>query len=155
MVPDPRGTSRWSTGLRWAALVVVAAQVLWGAWWVGGESLARLRDVRHHRREDAAAARRRALGEAYGRGLEAVEAAIPPHGRYFVVDLDKAGTVWLLQGDLAPRRPQILREPAGLWRRWKRHRLAPDAPPWVVVYRSPDEAAEVLPTSAYAKSLQR
>ena len=141
---DLRPSHRLRQGARWMVVLAVAAQVVAGLVVTLPQAGREALNAWHLRHETFAAARRRALGEAYVRGLEAAEAAIPRGGSYVLLDLDGTGTQQLLQGDLAPRRALAVRSMDGFHRRWHPREMVAGIPPVTVVFRGLERPPEVV-----------
>jgi hypothetical protein len=145
------GSPRFARAVRRVVLVALAAHVAWGAWIELRETRARVRLWRHHHREPAAEARRRALGDLYVMGLEGIEARVPPDEGYVLRNPTSSPFWLLLQGDLAPRRALIGPLAAARRRRVRARQGSADVR-WVVEYGGPDNPSSASPLVAAEKS---
>jgi hypothetical protein len=87
------------------------------------------------------------LGSVYSDGLERAARAIPPAGRYVLVDRDPSATAIMLQGDLAPRRALLVQDLGGLRRRWRPREPRRSLPLVAVVYTGPADPLRVIRTA--------
>lgn len=92
--------------------------------------------VRHHRNETAweALGRHRDAG-GYMEGILRIRETVPPDAAYFLCDVDRDHTDYVVRFDLAPRKPVLLERPEQL--ETERLRFGPrDAPRYLVEARA-------------------
>lgn len=110
----------------------------------------RLVEVWTLRGENVADARRRAYGEAYWNGIEALQAEIPKDGAYFLSkDTEAEGTDYWIRFDLAPRKPILVAKNAMDRRAMTVAGRPEDGPPFVVSARGPERAPALLDADTF------